>query len=297
MLKNNSICDICQKPFYSSPGHKTAGWGKYCSIKCRSVAMTGDGNSRWLGKKAECICKTCGIIFRCKPSHIEKGEGIYCSRNCQFESHRKRKVVCKNCGKIFETYPSYKSYYCSRKCVGEAKNTKIKRFCITCNKEFLIKRCETLRKDKNGVGSFCSNECKAKQMSKNPLTVFGKIRGSHGGKRNDLNLYVRSGWEANYARYLNFLVSKHIIESWEYEPDTFEFPVKRGSKFYTPDFKIININKEIEYHEVKGYLDAQSQTKLRRMNKYYPDINMQLIDSNVYHTIRKQFEKIIENWE
>ena len=83
-----------------------------------------------------------------------------------------------------------------------------------------------------------------------------------GGKREDLGFYVRSGWEANYARYLKWLVSIRHIARWEYEPETFEFPVKRGSRFYTPDFKITNLDGTIEFHEVKGWMDQASRTRI-----------------------------------
>lgn len=88
----------------------------------------------------------------------------------------------------------------------------------------------------------------------------------HSGTREDLGIYVRSRWEANYARYLNWLKSLGEIRDWKYEPDTFEFAdIKRGTRFYTPDFKITEKNGETVYHEVKGWLDQRSATKLKRM--------------------------------
>ena len=94
-------------------------------------------------------------------------------------------------------------------------------------------------------------------------------RGGHstarGGKRKDLNnTYFRSRWEANYARYLNFMG----IE-WAYEPDTFIFEaIKRGTRSYTPDFYIPSEDKRIE---IKGYLDQKGRTKIKRLKKYYPE--------------------------
>ena len=119
-----------------------------------------------------------------------------------------------------------------------------------------------------------------------------------GGYREDIDMYVRSRWEANYARYLNWLKDKKEIVSWEYEPQTFEFyGIKRGNRFYTPDFKIVLNNGKDEYHEIKGYLDARSKTKLKRMNKYYPGIKIMLIDAKEYKAIRKKICRIIPNWE
>ena len=120
---------------------------------------------------------------------------------------------------------------------------------------------------------------------------------SHGGRRDDLGgLYVRSSWEANYARYLSFLVSNGEILGWEYEPDTFEFPVKRGNIAYTPDFKIINSDGSVEYHEVKGYMDKDSAVKLKRMEKYYPTIKVVVIGKDEY-TMLKKWAKLINGWE
>lgn len=53
-----------------------------------------------------------------------------------------------------------------------------------------------------------------------------------GGKRSDLGIYVRSKWEANFARYLKWMVEKEEIKSWRYEPMSFEFRgIKRGTRF------------------------------------------------------------------
>src|SRR5215471_1288173 len=61
-----------------------------------------------------------------------------------------------------------------------------------------------------------------------------------GGRRKDLDdRYFRSSWEANYARYLNFLKSRGEIHDWQYESNTFWFhKIKRGTRSYTPDFKV-----------------------------------------------------------
>lgn len=120
-----------------------------------------------------------------------------------------------------------------------------------------------------------------------------------GGKRKDLgNKYFRSCWEANYARYLNFLVSCGEINRWEYEPDTFEFVgIKRGTRFYTPDFKVFNNNGRVVYHEVKGYMDARSATKLKRMAKYHPSVSIEVIDKKRYQALAGKVSGLIKHWE
>ena len=139
--------------------------------------------------------------------------------------------------------------------------------------------------------------CKARWMSHNASS--STTRRSRSGRREDLDgLYVRSSWEANYARYSNWLIEQDEITSWEYEPDTFEFEaIKRGTRFYTPDFKIVNNDGSVEYHEIKGWMDPKSRTKLKRMAKYHPNIKVVLIDSGGYHAIARQIKNFIPRWE
>lgn len=119
------------------------------------------------------------------------------------------------------------------------------------------------------------------------------------GKRDDLDgLYVRSSWEANYARYLNWLVALGEIAGWEYESVSFCFEaIKRGTRSYTPDFTVHLNDGRVEYHEVKGWMDAKSRTKLKRMAKYHPDVKVVLIDAEAYKAIERSIRSFIPNWE
>jgi len=115
-----------------------------------------------------------------------------------------------------------------------------------------------------------------------------------GGKHN----YYRSRWEANYARYLELLQSVGKISGWEHEPQTFWFDgLRRGCTSYLPDFRIYNKNDTVEYHEVKGWMDPKSKTKLKRMAKYHPNITLILIDRKRYLAIEKTVRGIIPGWE
>lgn len=120
------------------------------------------------------------------------------------------------------------------------------------------------------------------------------------GKREDLNgLFVRSAWEANYARYLNLLIKSGSIFKWEYEPDTFVFhEIKRGTRSYTPDFKVWDKdNDEFYYIEIKGWMDAKSKTKLNRMAKYYPEISIRLVQKKEYAELESKASRLIGRWE
>ena len=113
----------------------------------------------------------------------------------------------------------------------------------------------------------------------------------------DKRYYMRSSWEHNYAWYLEWLKARGEIKDWEYEPDTFWFEnIRRGVRSYLPDFKVVQPNGSVEYHEVKGWLDPKSKTKLARMAKYYPQVKMVLIDNDVYKSIKK-WGRLIPGWE
>jgi len=122
---------------------------------------------------------------------------------------------------------------------------------------------------------------------------------SAGKRRPDLDSrYFRSKWEANVARYLTYLLQLKEIKAWEYEPDTFYFEaIKRGTRSYTPDFKIFENSGRIYYLEVKGWMDDRSKVKLSRMRKYYPNIEIDLMDETRYRNLAKQLKPLIPNWE
>ncbi len=105
-----------------------------------------------------------------------------------------------------------------------------------------------------------------------------------GGKR----CYFRSSWELLYARYLQFLKQKKDIKDWQYEPTTFWFKsILRGTRSYKPDFLVIENDGRNVYHEVKGWMDDKSKTKLKRMAKYHPEVHLILVDGDAIKTIKK----------
>jgi hypothetical protein len=98
---------------------------------------------------------------------------------------------------------------------------------------------------------------------------------------------VRSSWEANFAR-----VSQLYKIEIEFEPRVFTFPVKRGTKGYTPDFYL---TKTEEWIEIKGFLDDKSKIKLKRFKRYYPEefAKLTMVISK-YSTAAKSFVEEIE---
>lgn len=100
-----------------------------------------------------------------------------------------------------------------------------------------------------------------------PIPVKNK-KGTKIGKREDIIVngqpaFMRSGWEADVARWLT-----HKEYEWSYEPEVFYFEeIKHGTVSYCPDFKY---GKTDLWLEVKGHLDQKGKTAIRRFKKFYP---------------------------
>jgi len=127
-----------------------------------------------------------------------------------------------------------------------------------------------------------------KRIIENPSSVYCS---STKGKRSDLKeTFFRSCWEANVARILDFNNIR-----WEYEVKTFIFEaVKRGTRSYTPDFYLPDDDR---YIEVKGWWDAKSKTKHARMQKYFPEVQIEIIDAERYKGMAATYAALIPNWE
>ena len=114
-----------------------------------------------------------------------------------------------------------------------------------------------------------------------------------GGRRK----FYRSRWEANYARFLEFLRLNGEIKKWEHEPETFWFEkIKRGRRSYTPDFRVTYNDDTIIFHEVKGWMDPASKTKLKRMRIYHPEITIRIINEKWFKANRN-LSGVVKEWE
>lgn len=160
------------------------------------------------------------------------------------------------------------------------------------------------KKAKTGYMSDEARQIKSDRMMNSQANgvfdVTKQYSRSKSGYRDDLGkVYFRSAWEANYARYLNFLIKNGDVEWWEYEPDTFWFEaIKRGVRSYKPDFKVkFSEKNSFIYIEIKGWMDAKSKTKIKRMAKYHPDVTLEVFGAKEYKSLKKQLSGVIENWE
>ena len=87
---------------------------------------------------------------------------------------------------------------------------------------------------------------------------------SRSGYREHLGFSVRSSWENNFCLYL-----EHKKIKYAFEPHTYYFPEKRGARGYLPDFELY-VGKKTIIVEVKGYLDSNDRTKMKRVKKHHP---------------------------
>lgn len=156
-----------------------------------------------------------------------------------------------------------------------------------------------------------TNKIKELEGKKSPSSA-AKGKRSYIGKRKDIQggLFLRSNWEANFLRILEFQGIQFI-----YEPRVFFFTaIKRGTLSYMPD---IYIPSQDIYVEIKGQLTGKGRTAVKRFFKYYPEEAKKLravtgskntaaskffISAGVpiihyYNELTKQWKNKIPNWE
>jgi len=107
-----------------------------------------------------------------------------------------------------------------------------------------------------------------------------------GGFREDLGHFVRSSWEANFARLMNFLDA-----SYEYESKRF---LLSDNSTYLPDFYIIDFK---HYIEVKGFWWEGDIEKVQLFLSDYPDEILYIVDELEYKKLEEKFARFIPNWE
>ena len=157
---------------------------------------------------------------------------------------------------------------------------------------------------------------KIKELNGEVLPSKASGKRTNIGKRADLNgLFLRSSWEANICRLLNYREKK-----WEYEPDVFIFKgIKQGTVSYCPDIKVYTNKNKTDYIwlEVKGQLKSSDKTRIRRFKKLYPDefkklryiagskntVAARFFDEvgvpayGQMNDLNKAFKDVIEHWE
>ena len=218
------------------------------------------------------------------PNVCGRPDTKFCSQSCSNRYRTKHKIkrggpqrtvkdrYCKYCRtKFFPKDYKDSQKFCSMSCAGKSRAH------VTAK----------LGRDQRGTRRSKETKLKLSRLATARAKQNKLYSRCKGGFRPDLQHYVRSGWEANFARYLLYLGKEY-----EYEPDTFRLETPDRYYLYTPDFKVGN-----KYYEVKGYWDRKSILKKRLFREQYPDINISYVSEPEYKKIAASYGKHIEEWE
>ena len=187
------------------------------------------------------------------------------------------KLKCIDCGKELgeNAYiaKSKRCYSCDNK--GDRNYNykgKIKVLCSFCKKELLV----LPYKIKMNKNHFCSRKCLGKwhsiHFSGRNSPSFGK-KASHGKGSYYKNIYMRSSYEINYAKWLD---KKGI--KWQYESKVFDL----GICTYTPDFYLLETDT---YIEIKGWWRDKSKYKFELFKQIYPQERISILTKLELHAL------------
>lgn len=274
----SKLCKFCGEKFVikfysgkgSGSGKQNAKRRSFCTDRCKNAY-----GRKKTENKIKKECEICGKEFWIFPSQKRR----FCSRMCQYEEQKKLRVKrvekqCLNCKKIYQINPNKLSdknkKFCNRKCQHEY--SRIKKKCITCGKEFVVRRC------KSHLYKRCSRGCQYHDQSNGKIKI--QVNGRTGYRKDIKNSpYFKSALEADFVRVMEFSDIKY-----EYENHTFEYESKR----YTPDFFLPEFNVFIELKGVgKGNKPFQ---KFMRRNV---DAYTKTIKRNLLIVSQKEFIKIL----
>lgn len=128
MKAPNCSCIRCGVSFRVPPSQIKAG-RKFCTSSCAHLDTHGDKNGNWKGGLVSRKCAECGNGFTAKQKDVKNGVARYCSTPC------------------------------ARKATGlllslKAKELRIKKWCVVCGAEILVKPSHT-----ENEGTYCSRAC------------------------------------------------------------------------------------------------------------------------------------------
>jgi len=252
-----------------------------------------------------------------KLEEIKPGDKILAKLNANHSIYN----TCNNCGKEIDGQREGRSKFCyscsakfysnpskpeSRKKISEAQLKFYQQGGKTWNDGLTKETSEILKNTGNKISQALSGrsledlwgkerankfkEAHSKRMSGKGNSMFG-MPAPHrrGGFRKDLNHYVRSSWEADFARILNL----HKIK-YQYEPKTFALTRSNGEiSNYTPDFYVPSKNT---FYEIKGWMHDLDQEKIKLFQEQYPKYNFVLISATKFAEFALQYKKLIA-WE
>lgn len=215
----------------------------------------------------------------------------------QFENGRtqpntKPKIlfICPICGEQKYLCPSEAKNrkYCGKECSGIARRGK-----PSWNKGLTAETDERIRKGTEKMKKYnLEHPMTIEERERRSIAQTNKVHKNKfkchykGGFRKDIGHFVRSTWEANICRTLNFL-----NEPYEYEKHVFK--LEEGRR-YVPDLYLPNYGL---YIEIKAYMSEESKQKLTKFFQKYPDETLIILDGSYYKEIKRQFQPFIKKWE
>ncbi|KKN22335.1 hypothetical protein LCGC14_0916010 [marine sediment metagenome] len=105
----------------------------------------------------------------------------------------------------------------------------------------------------------------------------------------------KSKVEHRWGLYLQYLKDLGAIQSWEYEPTTFEFSERwRTRKQYTPDFFIKEDGEEF-YEEIKTSLRQVDILRFRLLKADFPEEKIALVIFGPEHTRKANQNRLRSN--
>lgn len=220
-------------------------------------------------------------------------QATYCSRACFAAARTAWTIVpCEMCGTDLTLKPRYAGRWrfcaaCRHERAGRLTSEgRPRRYgaCVVCGGEFYQPRSQEARR-------YCSHRCAAsirigKPSNRRLPETPNQFRQ---GFRLDIGHYCRSGWEANYARYLTF-----IGTAYQFEPQRFVLTRDDGTQTaYTPDFLI----EHRTFVEVKGRWVAADREKVALFRAQQPDYTLVCVGAEQYRAIRQKYGRLIPHWE
>ena len=239
-------------------------------------------------------CERCGGPFTAK--HQRR----FCGRDCANKTRAEGVTIweifpCERCGAEVKVKPAEARKRSARMCApciaarrGVAATAHRPRNMVPCE----ICEAPIYRPPSESFRRFCSNACSAKARTGKPSARKIGETASLGksGFRPDIGHFVRSRWEANYARYL-----KATGSTYEYEPHRFTIRLADGSDHcYTPDFLVDGSH----YVEVKGWMRAdRRQADVIEAARTQLPLPLMLVHTLEYRQIERDRAAEIPTWE
>ena len=156
-------------------------------------------------------------------------------------------LPCIDCGNLTSGIEHKRCIKCIKKYqIGKnAPNYKgVKYFCIDCGKK---------------LANIYAKRCRSCSSKGNKNSHFG-ILPNHSKRIKYNKTTFRSGWEVNFAKWLDLSGIK-----WDYESKTFNL----GNTTYTPDFYLPEFDC---YIEIKGWWRKEAKKKYDKCLKQYDEL-------------------------